>query len=119
MGGRRRMTMLGRGTINDDIQMVKAAYPLADVVERAGVRLRRVGPTILQGLCPFHAERTPSFTVYLGRQRFWCFGCRAGGDVLDFVQRHEGLRSIGEARAWLTGRPLPPRRPGAGQVEGV
>jgi DNA primase len=113
------MRTLSGGSVND-IQAVKAAYPLADVVERAGVRLRRVGPGTLQGLCPFHADRTPSFTIYVARQRFWCFGCGAGGDVLDFVQRHEGLRSVGEARAWLVGSPLPPpRRAGAGQVETV
>ena len=115
------MRPLGRGSITDDIQAVKAAYPLADVVERAGVRLRRVGSGTFQGLCPFHTERTPSFTVYVQRQRFWCFGCGAGGDVLDFVQRHEGLHSVGEARAWLAGSPLPPplRRADSGRVEAV
>src|SRR5919199_2345680 len=113
------MRTISGGSINDDIQAVKAAYPLADVVERAGVRLRRVGPGTLQGLCPFHIEHTPSFTIYLGRQRFWCFGCGAGGDVLDFVQRHEGLRSVGEARVWLAGSPLPTQRSAAGPVQSV
>jgi DNA primase len=98
-----------------DIQAVKAAYPLADVVERAGVRLRRVGSGTFQGLCPFHADRTPSFTVYLERQRFWCFGCGARGDVLDFVQLHERLASVAEACAWLAGTPVP-RADGVGQV---
>src|SRR5918911_2919410 len=113
------MTTLDRNSINDDIQTLKTTYPLADVVESAGVRLRRVGPGSLRGLCPFHAERTPSFTIYLERQRFWCFGCGAGGDVLDFVQRHEGLRTVGEARTWLAGSPLPTQRSAAGPVESV
>ena len=46
-----------------DFGVVKEAYPLLEVAERAGVKLRRAGPSTFQGLCPFHEERTPSFTV--------------------------------------------------------
>jgi len=54
------------------------------------VQLRRAGRN-LKGLCPFHSERTPSFTVYPENQSFYCFGCGAGGDVINFVMRTENL----------------------------
>jgi DNA primase len=93
-----------------DIAGVKQSYPLLDVVERAGVRLKRSGATRLQGKCPFHDDRTPSFFVYTDRQRFMCYGCKAWGDVLDFVRLHERLASVSEACAWLAGTPVPPVR---------
>ena len=46
---------------------------------------------VRQGVCPFHEEAEGSFTVYADTEKFYCFGCGAGGDVLDFVQRIEGL----------------------------
>ncbi len=106
-----------------DIAEVKLAYPLLDVVERAGVRLRRAGPSRFQGLCPFHEDRHPSFFVHTERQRFYCFGCRVWGDVLDFVRLHEHLPTVGEARVWLAGTPTlaprkdraPERQPGSGE----
>ena len=90
-----------------DILQVKLAYPLEEVVERAGVRLKRSGPNRLVGLCPLHPDRNASFTIYLDRQRFTCFGCKARGDVLDFVQLHERLAGVREACAWLTGGAAP------------
>nr|WP_238339173.1 CHC2 zinc finger domain-containing protein [Novosphingobium ginsenosidimutans] len=50
------------------------------------VKLKLAGAEF-KGCCPFHADRTPSFTIYSGGQRFQCFGCGAAGDVLDFVRR--------------------------------
>jgi len=94
--------------VRADIDRLKSKYPLMDVVERAGVRLKRSGANSLQGLCPFHADRNPSFTVNTERQRFRCFGCGVYGDVLDFVQLHEHLPSLAEARSWLAGTPAPP-----------
>jgi DNA primase len=41
--------------------------------------------------CPFHTENTPSFTVVPDGDYFWCFGCGAGGDAIDFVKRKEGV----------------------------
>ncbi len=93
-----------------DIAEVKRAYPLLDVVERAGVALRRSGSSRFQGLCPFHADRNPSFFVDPSRQRFVCYGCHVWGDVLDFVRLHEHLGTVGEACAWLTGTPQPTPR---------
>jgi DNA primase len=93
-----------------DIAEVKLLYPILDVVERAGVSLKRSGSNRFQGLCPFHEDRTPSFFVYVDRQRFVCYGCKQWGDVLDFVRLHEHLASVGEACAWLVGTPMPPLR---------
>ena len=103
------MTATASGPFRD-FPEIKLAYPLLDVVERAGVRLRRSGSHRWQGLCPFHADRNPSFFVDGERQRFVCFGCKVRGDVLDFVRLHEQLTTVGEACTWLTGTPAPPRR---------
>ena len=73
-----------------DLDDLKSRHFLADVVEAAGVRLRGKG-RVRQGPCPFHEESEASFTVYGDTERFHCFGCGATGDVLDFVQRTEGL----------------------------
>ena len=73
-----------------DLAALKQRHPLADVVTTAGVQLRGQG-RVRQGLCPFHEETEGSFTVYGDTARFHCFGCGASGDVLDFVQRTEGL----------------------------
>ena len=95
-------------TANVDITALKARHPLGDTVEAAGVRLRGRG-RVRQGVCPFHDENEGSFTVYADSERFYCFGCGLGGDVLDFIQRAEGL-SLPEAIARLDGSPgLAPR----------
>ena len=73
-----------------DLDELKARHSLAEVVETAGVHLRGKG-RVRQGPCPFHEETEASFTVYGDTERFHCFGCGATGDVLDFVQRTEGL----------------------------
>ena len=73
-----------------DIAELKNRHPLGDAVEAAGVALRGKG-RVRQGVCPFHQEAEGSFTVYGDSERFYCFGCGSGGDVLDFVQRMEGL----------------------------
>ena len=54
------------------------------------VQLKRRGKNLV-GLCPFHSEKTPSFTVYPENNSFYCFGCGAGGDVVTFVRRMENL----------------------------
>ena len=91
-----------------DIPALKARHPLGDTVEAAGVRLRGRG-RVRQGVCPFHDEAEGSFTVYADSERFYCFGCGEGGDVLDFIRRVENL-SLTEAIARLDGSPgLAPR----------
>lgn len=63
-----------------------------DIVELIGmyVNLKRAGSNF-SGLCPYHSEKSPSFTVFPATQSFYCFGCGAGGDVITFVQRSENL----------------------------
>ena len=90
-------------TANVDIPALKARHPLGDTVEASGVRLRGRG-RVRQGVCPFHDEAEGSFTVYADSERWYCFGCGLGGDVLDFVQRSENL-SLPEAIARLDGSP--------------
>ena len=87
-----------------DIDAIKDQFPLADEVRRHLV-LKRRGLTLV-GLCPFHTERTPSFTVYPQEERFHCFGCGAHGDIFDFLQHQEGL-DIRAAAEQLTGGTFP------------
>jgi DNA primase len=68
---------------------IKSKLPVADVVGET-VQLKRAG-TLLKGLCPFHAEKTPSFTVTPERESWHCFGCGEHGDIFTFVMRRDGL----------------------------
>ena len=68
---------------------IKTKLPAADVVGET-VALKRAG-TILKGLCPFHAEKTPSFIVTPDRETWHCFGCGEHGDIFTFVMRRDGL----------------------------
>lgn len=70
------------------LQDLKASLPIEAVVNRS-VPLKKQGANLV-GLCPFHGEKTPSFTVSPQRQRFHCFGCGADGDVIDFQVRITG-----------------------------
>ncbi len=91
-----------------DIPALKARHPLGDTVEAAGVQLRGSG-RVRQGLCPFHHEGEGSFTVYSDSERWYCFGCGEGGDVLDFVQRTENLTLPEALRRLAGGLGLAPR----------
>ena len=71
------------------IDDIKARSDIETVVSSV-VTLKRTGLN-LKGLCPFHSEKTPSFTVYPGTQSYYCFGCGAAGDVITFVMRSENL----------------------------
>lgn len=63
------------------------------------VQLKRRGKNLV-GLCPFHNEKTPSFTVYPESQSYYCFGCGAGGEVINFIRRAENLDYV-EAVSFL------------------
>lgn len=71
------------------IEEIKFRSDITDVIGQY-VTLKRAGSN-MKGLCPFHNERTPSFTVYESTSSFYCFGCGAGGDVVSFVMRMENL----------------------------
>ena len=82
-------------------QRVREANDIVDVVG-AVVKLKRTGKSY-KGLCPFHNEKTPSFTVNSERQTFKCFGCGEGGDVFTFVEKTERV-DFKEALAILAER---------------
>ncbi len=69
---------------------VRDAVDMADLVG-SRVELRRAGANRMEGLCPFHDERTPSFGINPAEKLFYCFGCGQGGDVFKFVELTEGL----------------------------
>jgi DNA primase len=72
-----------------DLKAIRLSNPLPAVVG-ASVKLIRAGNEY-KGCCPFHEDRSPSFTIFADGTRFYCFGCGATGDVLDFVQRAHGV----------------------------
>jgi DNA primase len=71
------------------ISEIRSTADIVDIVSEV-VLLKRAGKNF-QGLCPFHSEKTPSFTVSPDKQVFYCFGCGAGGNVFTFLMQHEGL----------------------------
>ena len=74
------------------ISELKARNDIEEVIS-SYVNVKRRGRNLV-GLCPFHSEKTPSFTVYPDSQSFYCFGCGAGGDVVTFVKKIENLDYI-------------------------
>ncbi|MBI2765438.1 MAG: toprim domain-containing protein [Chloroflexi bacterium] len=85
-----------------DTDSIRRDHPIADVVVASGLQLRPTGGR-LTGVCPFHGDTRPSLIVYPATQSYYCFGCGAGGDVIDFVAR---LNKMGfkEAVETLCGR---------------
>jgi DNA primase len=73
----------------ETVEQIIAANNVVEVIG-SYIQLKRAGSTF-KALCPFHTERTPSFTVNPQRQIYKCFGCGAGGDVLTFVKNYENL----------------------------
>jgi len=78
---------------DSSVEAVKAGAEILPVVEDY-VRLRKAGG-VYRGLCPFHQERTPSFTVTPVRGGFKCFGCGEGGDAITFVEKIENVDFVG------------------------
>ena len=85
----------------ESVEAVKAAADIVAVVE-VRTRLRKAGSSY-KGLCPFHEEKTPSFSVQPDKGSYHCFGCGVGGDAISFVQETEGLDFVG-AIEWLADR---------------
>lgn len=79
------------------IEELKARSSIEDVVS-SYVSLKRRGRTLV-GLCPFHSEKSPSFTVYPDNSSFYCFGCGAGGDVITFIEKVENLDYLESVRS--------------------
>ena len=88
---------MGRYTL-ESRERVRDAVDFEELVG-ARTELRRAGARRLQGLCPFHDERTPSFGIDPVEKLYHCFGCGAGGDVFSFVMETEGLDFAGALEA--------------------
>ena len=86
---------------NNIIDEVRSRNDIVDVVS-SYVKIQKKGANYM-GLCPFHAEKSPSFSVSPGKQLFHCFGCGVGGDVITFIRQYENY-SFNEALALLAKR---------------
>jgi DNA primase len=94
----------------DFVEQVKSSVNIVDVIQEH-VRLRPSGPNRYMGLCPFHNEKKPSFTVHVVHQFYKCFSCGVAGDVFKFVMETQGI-SFYEALKELAERygiPMPKR----------
>jgi len=108
MNGRLEAARAPRGS-DDWVERVRAASDVVEVIGQS-VALKRTGRNWV-GLCPFHKEKTPSFSVNAERQFYYCFSCKAGGDVFKFVQESEKVEFL-EAVEMLSHRagiPVPER----------
>jgi DNA primase len=98
---------------DDAKERIRARVDIAQLVGEQVV-LKPAGRGQLKGLCPFHAEKTPSFHVHVDRGFFYCFGCGAKGDAFDYVMRTQGssfpdaLRYLGE-RVGIEVQPATPQ----------
>ena len=86
---------------NDIIDEVRTQNDIVDVIS-GYVKIQKRGANYT-GLCPFHTEKTPSFSVSPGKQIFHCFGCGAGGDVISFIMQYENYSFI-ESLSFLAKR---------------
>jgi DNA primase len=96
--------------MSDFAQNVKDHSDIVKIVE-SYIRLRKAGAQNYSGLCPFHKEKSPSFSVHAVRQFYHCFGCGVSGDVFSFVQKIENVTFPESVRivAQKAGIPLPKR----------
>ena len=86
-----------------DVEQLKRMNPIEEVIAERGVELRPQGGR-LSGLCPFHEDGTPSLVVYPETDSFYCFGCGAAGDAIDFVRRADGVDFREAAKRLAHGR---------------
>ncbi len=103
----------------DKLSEIRNTANILDVISERVV-LKRAGKDHV-GLCPFHSEKTPSFTVSSTKQIFHCFGCGAGGDVFSFLMKYDGI-SFSEAAQSLARRygiDLPDRNMSPAQAKAV
>jgi DNA primase len=87
--------------MTDAVDFKEIVKQQADIVRVVGdyVKLKKAGAQNYSGLCPFHDEKTPSFSVHATRQFFYCFGCGVKGDVFAFVQKIENVTFVEAVRA--------------------
>ena len=96
--------------MSDFAQFVKQQADIVKVIE-SYIRLRKAGAQRYLGLCPFHKEKTSSFSVHAGQQFYYCFGCHESGDVFSFVGKIENVSFPEAVRmvAHKCGIPMPKR----------
>lgn len=80
----------------EKVAQIRQSVDIVDIISES-VLLRKTGKSFI-GLCPFHAEKTPSFTVSPDKQIYHCFGCGEGGDAISFVMKHEGVSFMDAVR---------------------
>lgn len=96
----------------DFVEQLKSSVDIVKTIEGYGVKLKRTGSAgRYLGLCPFHTEKTPSFNVNAAMQRYKCFGCGVGGDLLNFVMEIERITFFEALKllAEMNGIPMPKR----------
>jgi DNA primase len=81
--------MNGNVDFEADIEYARS-FPIGRLLEEYGFQMKKTGANSVM-LCPFHDEKTASFTVFSGGSRAQCFGCNWFGDSIDFVKAYEGL----------------------------
>lgn len=77
--------------LKDTVAEVKNAYAIEDYMQSVGVDLKPFSANKYRGLCPFHNEKTPSFTVDVEFQNYYCFGCKVNGDLITYVSESENM----------------------------
>lgn len=107
--------------MSDNIkEQIRARVDLADIVSEV-VTLQLIGKSRLKGLCPFHAEKTPSFHVLTDKGFYYCFGCHAKGDIFDFITETQGI-TFSEALILLgqrVGIEVKPQKPESNQHKDI
>ena len=96
---------------DEDISMVRESITMKQVADAYGLKVDRSG----MAKCPFHTDNHPSMKVYGGHRGYYCFVCNTGGDIIDFVRRHDGLQFEQAVRhlAGLFGIVLENEKPGS------
>jgi DNA primase len=84
---------------DEDIDLLRERADIVDIIS-GYTALKKSGGHTFKGLCPFHSEKTPSFSVDAAKALYWCFGCSEGGNVYHFVQKQENL-PFPEAVEWV------------------
>src|ERR1700733_773910 len=87
---------------DESVERVRDAVDIVDLISTR-TDLRRAGADAYSGLCPFHDERTPSFSVTPSKKVYYCFGCQASGDAFTFASETQGFDFPG-ALEWLADR---------------
>lgn len=101
------INMSEKKSFKESVAQVKCAYNIVEYIQSSGVSLRSAGATKWKGLCPFHNEKTPSFTVDETFQNYRCFGCGAHGDLINYVEKKENLEFFDALKRLADDRNIP------------